>query len=175
MLVGAMGVALWLTVLRPSAPAQEYQRANPPVALPAAYYKSTLIHGQSLLIPECPCTVRYTYGMKLSDQVTRGRLHSYHQVKWRTDMKAHERESRRGRCNWLSSMSSSAPTPLRRHRRGGLRLQESLQRRQLRRATVFHPRGRLSQLPCDAPPHEGPRGIPSPAGQSRPVGVAPPR
>lgn len=40
MIVGAVGVALWLTVLRPSAPAQEYRRANPPVALPAAYYQT---------------------------------------------------------------------------------------------------------------------------------------
>src|SRR5262245_56784562 len=40
MLVGAVGAALWLTVLRPSAPAQEYRRPNPPVALPAAYYET---------------------------------------------------------------------------------------------------------------------------------------
>ena len=40
MIVGAVGVALWLTVLRPSAPAQEYRRPNPPVALPAAYYQT---------------------------------------------------------------------------------------------------------------------------------------
>jgi hypothetical protein len=39
MLVGAVSVALWLTVLRPSAPTQEYRRPNPPVALPAAYYE----------------------------------------------------------------------------------------------------------------------------------------
>jgi hypothetical protein len=39
MIVGAVGIALWLTVLRPSSPAQEYRRPNPPVALPAAYYE----------------------------------------------------------------------------------------------------------------------------------------
>src|SRR5262249_7303141 len=40
MIVGAVGVALWLTVLRPDASAQEYRRPNPPVALPAAYYQT---------------------------------------------------------------------------------------------------------------------------------------
>src|SRR5689334_3560345 len=40
MIVGVVGVALWLTVLRPAASAQEYRRPNPPVALPAAYYST---------------------------------------------------------------------------------------------------------------------------------------
>jgi hypothetical protein len=40
MIVGAVGVALWLTFLRPDASAQEYRRPNPPVALPAAYYQA---------------------------------------------------------------------------------------------------------------------------------------
>jgi hypothetical protein len=39
MLLGVVGVALWLTVLRPDASTQEYHRPNPPVALPAAYYQ----------------------------------------------------------------------------------------------------------------------------------------
>jgi hypothetical protein len=38
MLVGVVGVALWLTVLRPDASAQEYHRPSPPIALPTAYY-----------------------------------------------------------------------------------------------------------------------------------------
>jgi hypothetical protein len=40
MIVGVVAVTLWLTVLRPSAPAQEYRRPNPPVVLPAAYYEA---------------------------------------------------------------------------------------------------------------------------------------
>jgi hypothetical protein len=40
MLLGVVGVALWLTVLRPDASAQEYRHPNPPVALPAAYYQT---------------------------------------------------------------------------------------------------------------------------------------
>jgi hypothetical protein len=38
--VGVVSVALWLTVLRPDASAQEYQRPNPPIALPLAYYQT---------------------------------------------------------------------------------------------------------------------------------------
>lgn len=40
MIVGALALVLWLTVLRPAAVAQEYRRPNPPIALPAAYYQA---------------------------------------------------------------------------------------------------------------------------------------
>ena len=40
MILAVVGVALWLTVLRPAASEQEYRRPNPPVTLPAAYYQA---------------------------------------------------------------------------------------------------------------------------------------
>jgi hypothetical protein len=40
LLLGVVGVVLWLTVLRPAASTQEYHRPKPPVALPAAYYQT---------------------------------------------------------------------------------------------------------------------------------------
>jgi hypothetical protein len=55
MLVGAVGVALWLAVLRPDASAQEYRRPNPPVALPAAYYEiveEQIAHGLELSVAQ---------------------------------------------------------------------------------------------------------------------------
>jgi hypothetical protein len=39
MIVGVVALILWLTVLHPAAPEQEYRRPNPPVAPSAAYYQ----------------------------------------------------------------------------------------------------------------------------------------
>ncbi len=61
MIVGAVGVALWLTVLRPSAPAQEYRRPNPPVALPAAYYETVeeqIAQGLGLSVAQVKAGIR---------------------------------------------------------------------------------------------------------------------
>ena len=61
MIVGAVGVALWLTVLCPSAPAQEYRRPNPPVALPAAYYQTVeeqIAQGLGLSVAQMKAEIR---------------------------------------------------------------------------------------------------------------------
>jgi hypothetical protein len=61
MLVGAVGAALWLTALRPSAPAQEYRRPIPPVALPAAYYEiveEQIAHGLGLSVTQVKDGIR---------------------------------------------------------------------------------------------------------------------
>jgi hypothetical protein len=61
MIVGAVGVALWLVVLRPSAPAQEYRRPNPPVALPAAYYQTVeeqIAQGLGLSVAQVKAGIR---------------------------------------------------------------------------------------------------------------------
>jgi hypothetical protein len=39
-MVGVVGLVLWLTILRPDASAQQYRRPHPPIALPAAYYQA---------------------------------------------------------------------------------------------------------------------------------------
>src|SRR5215467_6094393 len=61
MLVGAVGVALWLTALRPGASAQEYRRPHPPMALPAAYYSTVeeqIAHGLGLSVAHVKAGIR---------------------------------------------------------------------------------------------------------------------
>jgi hypothetical protein len=61
MIVGAVGAALWLTVLRPDAFAQAYRRPNPPVAPPAAYYQTVeeqIAQGLGLSIAQVKAGIR---------------------------------------------------------------------------------------------------------------------
>jgi hypothetical protein len=61
MIAGAVGVTLWLTVLRPDASAQEYRRPTPPVALPAAYYQTVeeqIAHGLGLSVAQMKAGIR---------------------------------------------------------------------------------------------------------------------
>jgi hypothetical protein len=74
MLLGVVGVALWLTVLRPSASAQEYHHPNPPVALPAAYYlmvEEQIAQGLGLSVAQARDEIRADPGEGLFGVATR--------------------------------------------------------------------------------------------------------
>jgi hypothetical protein len=74
MILGVVGVALWLTVLRPDASAQEYHRPNPPVALPAAYYQTVeeqIAQGLGLSVAQVRDEIRVDPGEGLFGVATR--------------------------------------------------------------------------------------------------------
>jgi hypothetical protein len=61
MILAVVGVALWLTVLRPATSAQEYRRPNPPVALPATYYEAVeeqIAQGLGLSVSQVKAEIR---------------------------------------------------------------------------------------------------------------------
>jgi hypothetical protein len=61
LVVGALGLALYLTVLRPAASAQEYRRPNPPVTPPATYYSAVeeqIAQGLGLSVAQVQAGIR---------------------------------------------------------------------------------------------------------------------
>jgi hypothetical protein len=65
LIVGVIALSLWLAVLRPGAPTQAYQRPNPPVVPPVAYYQTVeerIAQGLGLSLAQVKAGIRANPG-----------------------------------------------------------------------------------------------------------------
>ncbi len=115
MILGVVGVVLWLTILRSDAPTQEYRRPNPPVSLPTAYYQvveEQIAQGLGSSVAQVKAEIRADpgeglFGVATTQGVSPDQLYTI-------EIAAHERPA----PEWSRAASGRKPRPTRRSSTG---------------------------------------------------------